>query len=292
MREGHRGAAGAAIAIFYIFLWASAYVPSKIASVESPPLWFLAARFLGAGIILALLALAMRRRVPLDWRGWLLAGAIGVFANSIYLGCTYTAMHRMSAGMGAIVASTNPLVLALLAPRFLGERLTWQKVCGLALGFGGVILLVEARNGTTMALPRDVLLAFAGVLSSVVSTLLYKKFGTAQSLVAINAIQLVVAGIAMIPAALLTSGMPVHIALTRELIASYVYLVLVLSVGASLIWFWLLRHGEASRVTAFYYLTPVFGLAISALLLHEPVGWHDLFGLAAIAAGISLVQRS
>lgn len=297
MSPDRRGAVAAAVAIFYIFLWASAYVPSKIASVESPPLWFLAARFLAAGLILAAIALLMRRRFPLDWRGWLLAGAIGIFANSIYLGCTYTAMHRMSAGMGAIVASTNPLVLALLAPRFLGERLTWQKMAGLVLGFGGVILLVEARSGTTMALPRDVLLAFVGVLSSVVSTLLYKKFGTEHSLIAINAIQLVVAGLGMIPAALLAYGLPLtgfsfHIVVTPELIASFVYLVLVLSVGASLIWFWLLRHGEASRVTAFYYLTPVFGLALSALFLHEPVGWHDLFGLAAIAAGISIVQRS
>ena len=293
MRPG-RGAIAAAIAIFYIFLWASAYVPSKIASVESPPLWFLAARFLGAGLILALMAIVARSRFPTSWRGWLLAGAIGIFANSIYLGCTYVAMHRMSAGMGAIVASTNPLVLALLAPRFLGERLTWQKMLGLVLGFGGVILLVEARSGTTMALPRDVLLAFVGVLSSVVSTLLYKRFGTTQSLLAINAIQLFVAGLAMIPAALIAYGLPVafHARLTPELIASYIYLVLVLSVGASLIWFWLLRHGEASRVTAFYYLTPVFGLALSALFLHEPVGWHDLFGLTAIAAGISIVQRS
>ncbi len=56
MREGVRGphgTAAAAIAVFYVFLWASAYVPSKIASVESPPLWFLAARFLAAGTILA-----------------------------------------------------------------------------------------------------------------------------------------------------------------------------------------------------------------------------------------------
>ena len=295
MRPGRSGAVAAAIAIFYIFLWASAYVPSKIASVESPPLWFLAVRFLGAGAILALVAIAARSRFPASWRGWLLAGAIGVFANSIYLGCTYVAMHRMSAGMGAIVASTNPLVLALLAPRFLGERLTWWKALGLALGFGGVILLVEDRSGTSFALPRDVLLAFAGVLSSVVSTLLYKRFGTTQSLLAINAIQLFVAGLAMIPAALLAYGFSTAVFSlhpSAELIASYIYLVLVLSVGASLIWFWLLRHGEASRVTAFYYLTPVFGLALSAALLHEPIGWHDAFGLAAIAAGISIVQRS
>ena len=65
-----------------------------------------------------------------------------------------------------------------------------------------------------------------------------------------------------------------------------------LSGGATLLWFWLLTHGEASRVSAYYYLTPAFGLALSALLLHERIGAHDLAGLVAIAAGIALVQRA
>src|SRR5690349_10626655 len=58
------GASGTALAVFYIVLWASAYVPSKIGATEAPPLWFLVARFGVAGLLMALLALAMRRRFP------------------------------------------------------------------------------------------------------------------------------------------------------------------------------------------------------------------------------------
>jgi drug/metabolite transporter (DMT)-like permease len=286
-----RGPMAAAIAVFYIFLWASAYVPSKIASIESPPFWFLVARFAAAGIILGVLALGLRKPPPGSPRAWLVACVLGVLANALYLGLTYTAMHRLSAGMAAIVASTNPLVLGLLAPRLLGERMTWLKAAGLLLGFGGVAGIVLARAGLPSALPFDAALAFCGVLSSVASTLLFKRWGTEQSLVAINAIALLAAALVLVPVALLVSGPP-HASLTPELVASFVYLVLVLSVGASLIWFWLLRHGEASRVSAYYYLTPIFGLALSAMMLHEPVGLHDLFGLAAIAGGIALVQRS
>jgi drug/metabolite transporter (DMT)-like permease len=267
-------------------------VPSKIAAVETPPLWFLAARFLTAGIILALIALALRKPAPLGWKGWLIAGGLGILANALYLGLTYTAMEHLSAGLGAIVASTNPLVLALVAPSLLGERLTPLKATGLILGFGGVVLLVAVRHGTGSASPADAAIAFCGVLSSVASTLLFKRFAAGQSLLAITAIQMLAAGLVMIPAAWLVSGFPLVLSISPELGASFVYLVLVLSVGASLIWFWLLRHGEASRVSAYYYLTPIFGLALSALLLHEPVGWHDLFGLAAIAGGIALVQRA
>ena len=286
-----RGPAGTAVAIFYILLWASAYVPSKIASVGSDPLWFLAVRFLLAGAILAALAVARRERFPQNARAWAVGASIGILANASYLGFTYVALRHLSSGMGAIVASLNPLVLALVAPRLLGEPLTPQKGLGLALGFGGVVALVFARSGTGTAAPLDVLLAFAGVCAAVASTIVYKRAATRQGLVAINAVQLLVAGVVLVPVAALVGGVP-HVTITWQLAVSLAYLVLVISCAASLLWFWLLTHGEASRVTAYYYLTPVFGLALSALFLHEPVGLRDLGGLVAIAAGIALVQRA
>jgi drug/metabolite transporter (DMT)-like permease len=159
------------------------------------------------------------------------------------------------------------------------------------LGFGGVVWIVLGRSGTQTALPPDVALAFGGVLASVASTVLFKRYGLGESLLALSAVQLVIAGIIMIPAAWLISGPPV-VVLTPALVLSFAYLVLVLSVGATLIWFWLLTHGEASRVSAYYYLTPAFGLALGALLLGERVGVRDVAGLAAIAGGIALVQRA
>ncbi len=280
-----------AVAVFYIFLWASAYVPSKIASTGSPPLWFLAARFGTAGFVLALLALAWRRPFPSTKRAWLVAITLGILGNALYLGLTYTALaHHLSSGLGAIVASTNPLVLAIVAPRALGEPLDARKALGLACGFGGVLAIVLARAGTGTAAPHDVLLAFGGVCASVASTVLFKRAALGQDLLALSAVQMLAAGVVIVPVAWLTTGMP-HAALTGALGASFAYLVVVLSVGATVIWFWLLGRGEASRVSAFYYLTPVFGLALSALLLHERVEPHDMIGLAAIAAGILLVQR-
>ena len=64
-----------------------------------------------------------------------------------------------------------------------------------------------------------------------------------------------------------------------------------MSVGASLLWFWLLESGEASRVTAYYFLSPVFGLVIASFF-GEALSVRDLGGLVAIAVGIAIVQRS
>jgi drug/metabolite transporter (DMT)-like permease len=272
-------------------LWASAYVPSKIGATEMAPGWFLVARFFAAGLVMAAIAIALKRPFPANAADWLTYAALGVFANAAYLGLTYAALNRgLAAGIGSIVASTNPLILALLAPRLLGEPLTWRKGLGMALGFGGVVFVMLSRTGTSTARPSEVGLALLGVVANVASTVLFKRARGSTDLLAINTIQLVAAGLVLVPVAAVLYGMPV-VSLTPELAWSFVYLIAVLSVGASLIWFWLLSRGAASRVSAFYFLTPIFGLAFGALFLGEVVGPGDGVGLIAVALGIILVQR-
>jgi drug/metabolite transporter (DMT)-like permease len=284
-------ALGVAGALFYIFLWASAFVPSKVGVLGTSPLWFLVVRFAVSGLLALVVARALGARLPRTRNDWLAVFALGVLGNAVYLGCTYVALRHLASGVGAIVASTNPLVLALVAPWLLREPLTPAKVAGMLLGFGGVVWIMLVRTGSGSAEPADVALAFIGVLGSVAATVVFKRWCAALDLRAVNALQLFAAGIVLLPLAVLFEGKP-HAAWSWQLIASFWYVVLVMSLGASLLWFWLLTHGEASRVTAYYFLTPAFGLALAALLLREPVGWRDAGGLVAIALGISLAQRS
>jgi drug/metabolite transporter (DMT)-like permease len=282
------------LAVFYIFLWASAYVPSKIASTQANPHWFLVFRFGAAGLLLAAIALLTRRPFPRTPRDIGLCALYGILANGAYLGLTYLALKHLSSGMGAIIASTTPLALALVAPKLLGERLGFWKAVGLVLGFAGVVWIVLARSGTGTAALTDVALAGAGVCASVASTIVFKRsgFGTNPrfDLFALNAIALLAAGLVLVPVAYFTVGTG-PIVITRELVYAFAYLVVIISIGASLIWFRLLAMGEASRVSAFFYLTPAFGLVLSAILLHEPITPQDAVGLVAIAAGIAIVQR-
>jgi probable blue pigment (indigoidine) exporter len=272
-------------------LWASAYVPSKVGATAAPPLWFLVARFLVAGALMLVVTLALGRPFPRRRTEWLRYAALGVCANAAYLGLTYTALgNGLPAGIGSIIASTNPLVLAVVAPWLLHEPLTPTKGAGMALGFGGVVGVVLARSGSATAPPLAAATAFAGVVASVASTVLFSRSRGTNDLLAINTLQLLAAGLVLVPVAGLIEGAP-SVQPTAALGVAFVYLVLVLSVGASLIWFWLLSHGAATRVSAFYFLTPVFGVAFGALLLQESVLASDAVGLAAVVLGIALVQR-
>lgn len=283
------GRAGTALALLYVFLWASAFVPSRVLSRLGQPLWVLTVRFAIASALMACVVLALQRPWPRTPGAWGQIACYGLLANASYLGCTYEALRHLSSGMGAIIASTNPLLLALAAPALLNEPLTFRKIVGLLLGFSGVLVTMGARAGTQAARAGDVLLAFLGVVALVGSTLVFKRLRTPEDLLAANTIQLGAASAALLPLAVLLEGAP-HLVPTASFALSLSYLVLVMSLGASFLWFWLLRHGEASRVSAFYFLTPVFGLGLGAVLLGEPVRPLDAVGLAAVAAGIVLVQ--
>ena len=284
-----RGAAEAALALLYVFLWASAFVPSRVVAMLGQPLWVLAVRFIIAAAIQLAITLLLARPWPRSRASWASLSMYGLLANAGYLGLTYEALRHLSAGMGAIIASTNPLVLALVAPALLGEALTARKLLGLVFGFSGVLIAMASRAGTQSARPQDVALSFAGVLAMVASTVVFKRLRIQEDLVSANAIQLGASAVVLVPVALSVEGAP-HLPLTFSLVASLAYLVLLLSIGGTFLWFWLLRHGEASRVSAFYFLTPIFGLGLGALLLHERVTWTDGLGLIAVALGITLVQ--
>jgi drug/metabolite transporter (DMT)-like permease len=257
--------------LLYVFLWASAFVPSRILSVLGQPIWVLAVRFTIASALVTGVILATGRRWPATPRAWLQLAGYGVLANAGYLGLAYEALRHLSAGMGAIIASTNPLLLALVAPALLGEALSGRKILGLLLGFAGVLVAMAARAGSQAARPQDVLLAFLGVVALVGSTLIFKRLAVREDLVVANAVQLGAAALVLYPVAALLEGGP-RLVPTPTFVACMAYLVLVLSLGGSWLWFWLLRNGEASRVSAFYFLTPIFGLGL-ALLLGERVTW-------------------
>ena len=290
LRPRAPGAVHTLLAVFYIFLWASAFVPGRVLSTSAPPLWVLAIRFTAAGLLLFAGSLAAGLALPKRPRTWLWLSLLGLCGNAGYLGFTYLAMRHLSSGMGAILVSTNPLILALAAPRLLGEPLTRRKLLGMALGFGGVVITMAARAGLQTARPQDVLLAMSGVTLLAASTVVYKRLPDKPHPLMVNAVQLAAAGLFMLPAALLLHGPP-QVVFSRSVVLGLAWVVLVMSIGASLLWFWLLTHGDASRVSAWYFLTPVFGLLTGALLLGEKLVPLDAVGLVVIALGLLLVTR-
>lgn len=135
------------IATFCV-LWSSAFAVAKLALADCPPLLLLTARFAIAGV--ATFGLVALQGV--DWRLgrrdlFGLAG-LGLANNAVYLGLNYVGMGTVSSGVTALIISANPVLTSLFAALLLGERMSWRKAAGLALGVGGVAYIVEARIGS------------------------------------------------------------------------------------------------------------------------------------------------
>jgi len=281
-----------ALVLLYIFLWSSGFAPSRVVLREVPALWVLGSRLIIAGTILLVLARARGLEFPRTRLQWGTAVAVGVLVNVVYLGLLYVALHDMSSGMAAIIASTNPLILALVAPALLGTTQQRATVLGIVIGFGGVAFTMWDRIGNALERPQSMAVAFVSVLGLVASTVVYKRASYPPRMVmAATGVQLLVGSALLLPAAMIVNGAPT-LPHTLAPWLSFGYLTLVMSVGASLLWFWLLAHGDATRLSAFYFLVPVFGLVIGHLLLGEVVTVRDAFGAIVIAAGISLAQRA
>ncbi|HUF92773.1 MAG TPA: EamA family transporter [Candidatus Limnocylindria bacterium] len=279
-----------ALALLFSLIWSSAFIAVKIGLPSSPPLFLMASRFLVAGAVLVAWALVRSARMPRGPREWAPLAALGLLNFSLYLGLTAIALQHLSAGMGAVLASTNPLMLAVLAPWVLGERVGPLKITGIVTSFTGVVWLMHSRIGDDNR-PGAMVLVVVSIMCLVAGTLLFKRMRLDYDLLVLNGTQLLAAGVFLIVPSLLLE--PVRdVRLDLSFLAAQAYLVVVVSWIGMATWFWLLRAGDATRASAWFFLNPVLGLLLGALLLGEPLRPQDLAGAAAVAAGIYLVQRA
>jgi len=274
----------------FCLLWSSAFAVSKLALADCPPLLLLTIRFLVAGAITLFAAAAFQPNWRLTWRDALLLAAIGIFNNALYLGFNYSAMHTVSAGLTALIASTNPVLTSLLAACFLGERMTVRKIIGLALGIAGVAFIVEGRVASGTASMLGIGLVGAGLMSLVGGTILFKRFAPNANLAVGNGVQNLAGGLALTPFAFAFESIN-EIAPSWRLFAAFAYLTLCGSVVAYLLWFHLLTVFGATSASAYHFLMPPLGMLFGWILLGEHVEARDLVGVLPVAVGIYLVTR-
>ncbi len=277
------------LALIFCFFWSSAFAANKINLRYAPPIWNLTVRCTAAGLIMLLLAFQRKQALPRAWQTYGRLALFGCFNTALYMLFTLWGLQLVSAGTAAIIASTHPLVLTLIAPVVLKEAWTARKLCGVLLGFGGIWFVMITRIGTSHSLSGMAWVA-AGVLSLIIGTLLFKRYPLQEPLVIANSVQLVISAMVLLPFAVLESS-STRVDVTWQLVAGLSYVTLGVNTVGMTIWLWLLQRGEASKVSAYFFLTPILGLAISTVLLGDHFGLRESVGLMAVGGGIFLVNR-
>lgn len=284
-------AIGIGAALLTCFLWGSNGVVGRIGTADIPP-WTLGALRGWVGfLILALVLLWRRPRLPRSWAAWQRAAAIGFLQTGIPTGLFFWGVHRVDAGLAMVMMATHPFFVALMLQRWPGgERLTRGRLLALAAGFAGVGLVAYAKSGASLEFQPVALAALLMASASwAAGTLLMRQPGPGwQDTHTLVTCQMVFASLIMTAVAIPEWWGPVRF--TPEAVFSLFYLGLFTTAVASTLWFWTVQPHGASRISVFVFGIPVSGVLLGAIVLGEPLPPLLFPGLLLVAVSLVLVN--
>ncbi|HVD56377.1 MAG TPA: DMT family transporter, partial [Thermoleophilaceae bacterium] len=213
----------------FLLLWSAGFAFVALGLPDSEPITFLALRY---AIVV-----------------------VGLLLQAAYFTLLYLALDlESSAGTVALIVSLQPILVALLAPRVAGERVTKVRWAGLALGLAGAAVVIGSRSGVGGSSATGLLCAVAALVALTAGTLYERRHGSEHHPVTANAVQFTTALAVTLPPALLVEGFPVH--WTGDLAVSLAYLVFANSLVSITLLLMMVRRNEASRVSALFFLVP------------------------------------
>ena len=281
---------GAAPALFLLF-WSAGFSFGKLGLQHAEPMTFLALRYGCVLVIVLPLVVALRPPMPASPADWGHLAAVGLLLQALYFGLTYFAFALgVSAGSVALIVSLQPILVALFVPWTAGEHVGGRRWAGLLLGLAGAGVVIAARSqvgGTTVA---GLLAAVAALAAITAGTLYEKRFGVRHHPVTANAVQYAVAFAAILPAAVLLEGL--RFEWVPELWIALGYLVVCNSLIAMTLLLAMIRHGEAARVSALFFLVPPGAALIAWAVLGETMPALAWPGIALAAVGVALATRT
>jgi drug/metabolite transporter (DMT)-like permease len=269
----------------FIVLWSSAWIAGKIGLEYTGPLTLLEIRFAAAALAMLLVALLTGAPWPRTWMEYVHLTVAGLLINGLTLAAVYIGLSDgVSAGVSALIAGLTPLFTALAAGPLFGERIGAGRWAGLTIGLLGVALVVANKLSFADGGWEGYAITFLSLAAFVTGTLYQKRFCSGIDLRTGTLVQFVVAGLALAIPALWFEGMQVE--WSETLILSSAWLALVNSIVAVSLFFFLLRSGEASRVSTLFYLSPPITAAMSFAVFHETLSPIAFCGFALAAAGV------
>ncbi|HEX6832929.1 MAG TPA: DMT family transporter [Rudaea sp.] len=278
----------AKLGALFVLVWSSGYIAGKYALAHAGAFTMLTARFAGAAIVFALLAWVARA----PWPGWRALGhsaVVGVLTLALQFSGAYVGVQwGAEVGVAALVIGAMPLVTAVLAPLF-GERVTARQWLGLALGLGGVLLVLGDRLHVGGARPGAYALLVLGLIGISIGTLYQKRFASAIDLRVGLTVQHVVAALALLPFAAAEGW---RIDSTATAVLSLAWLIGINSVGGFALLFALLRRGAANRVAQLFFLIPPVTAIWAYLLFGEHFTVLKLAGFLVAALGVWIGTRA
>jgi drug/metabolite transporter (DMT)-like permease len=287
------GMTGKPLAVFVLLclIWGSTWLFIKVGLNDLPPFNFAGVRFVIAAA--ALLVVNAVRRVPLTPRTggeWSLVALTGVLTFTINYGLLFWGEQHISSGLAALLQATIPAFGLVIAHYWLpGERLTWPKVIGVALGLTGVgVIFSDQLAFGPSALWGSAALVLGSLSVAFANVLIKARLGRLDPAM-MASWQMIFGLLPLLLLGWLTEGSPLHLRWTPKALFCMLYLALVGSSLAFFLVYWLVRRMDVTKTLLISLVTPVVAVTIDNLALGETLSWRTAIGGACVLSGVAMV---
>jgi drug/metabolite transporter (DMT)-like permease len=279
----------AAAPVLFVLLWSTGFIGARYGLPYIEPLTFLAVRMAFVVLIMTAIAIIGRARVP-NAREVQHALVAGSLVHGLYLGGVFTAISQgVPAGISALIPGLQPILTSTIANRFMSERVTGIQWFGLVLGLLGVVLVMHDREIILAGSLLGWIASFLSLIGITLGTLYQKRYCGAIDWRTGNLVQYIGAAVLFALGAFAFETREIH--WSGELIFALAWLVLVLSIAAVGLMYWLIRRSAATGFASLFYLVPAVTALFAFLLFGERLDGVSILGMAICAGGVVLVNR-
>lgn len=289
-----------ALAVLCTFLWGSAYPAIKLGYDFfhiQPDDWyakllFAGYRFLLAGIVLLMIRKARGENVmpkaPADFKGFFLLGVVHTLLQYVllYIGMAYTTGVRSSI-LGAVGVFFSMILAHFI---YQNDKLSVQKIIGCIIGFSAIIVinLGKEQVGSSFNLLGDGFVILSTAMGSL-GSIYNKELVKTNDVFVTTGWQLILGGLMLVSIGFFAGGALVFSTVGCGILLAYMAL---LSSIALVVWSALYKYNKVGEIAIYNFLTPVFGVLLSALLLGDSIAdMHHMTALVLACAGIWIVNR-
>jgi len=272
-------------------IWGSTWLFIKLGLADLPPFTFASIRFIIASAIVFSIIRIRGIELPRARSDWLLLAVTGILSFGFNYGLVFWGEQYITSGLAALLQATTPAFGLVFAHFNLpGERLSWTKIGGVVLGVCGVAVVFS--NQLAVAGRQALAGCVALLLSSIFvaySNVLVKKHGKRLNPAIMTAGQMLFGLLLLLAASVTLEGNPLRYHWTPMAVIALLYLAVVGSVIAFLLYYWLILNMDVTKSMLIALVTPVVAVILGMIVLNEEFGWRTLAGGAMIMLGIAFI---
>lgn len=264
-------------------IWGSTYLGIAYAGETIPPLFAVSTRFITAGTLMA---------VIVRFRGGSLRIPRRAFVSCVIIGCLlpganavlFFAERNVPTGLASLIIASVPLWLAVL--RIAGrERMPWQVLAGVGIGFAGVAVLAQPSGGAKWS---GIGLCVCSALMWSTGSFLSSRLTMPANPFAATAYEMLAGGLIMFPFSVFTVH---HFSPSTASIVGWIYLVTFGSIVGYTAYVWLLANAPLGLISTYAYVNPVVAITLGVLFRGEHLTWRLLIGAAIVVFAVATVVR-